>query len=56
MFVVHYMGERHKCMLAVGDDELDVRHDAIMTHCWRLLREGHMWECPGYTHVDGQVG
>ena len=40
------MGERHKHMLAVGDDKLDVRHNAMMM-CWRLLREGHMWECPG---------
>jgi hypothetical protein len=51
MFVVHDMGERHKHMLAVGDDELDVRYDGTMTS-WRLLREGYVWKCP----VDGQVG
>ncbi len=56
MFVVHYMGERHKHVLAVGDNKLDVRHDATTTHRQRLPREGHMQECPGYTHVDGQAG
>ena len=56
MFVVHYMGERHEHVLAVRDNELDVRHDTTMMHRWRLLREGHVWECPGYTHVDGQAG
>ena len=56
MFVVHYIRERRKHVLAVGDDELDVRHNTMMTHRWRLPREGHVQECPGYTHVDGQVG
>ena len=50
------MGERRKHMLAVGDNKLNVRHDTMMTCRWRLLREGHVWECPGYTHVDGQAG
>jgi hypothetical protein len=45
------MGERRKHVLTVRDDELDVRHNRMMMH-QRLLREGHMWECP----VDGQVG
>ena len=35
-------------MLAVGDDELNVRHNGMTTH-QRLPREGHVWECP----VDG---
>jgi hypothetical protein len=46
MFVVHYKGERRKHVLAVGDDELDVRHDAMTTRRRRLPREGHVRECP----------
>jgi hypothetical protein len=38
------MGERCKRVLAIGDDELDVRHDRTTTHR-RLPRDGHVWEC-----------
>jgi hypothetical protein len=40
------MGERCKHVLAVRDNELDVRHDGTRTHR-RLPRDGHMWKCPG---------